>query len=295
MNSSIHKMLQHLIACLFVSFITISAQATGQEGDIITIEGTEWSLMGKPIDFDSVLYHRLLDILPKDRSYSTANWDGYKAYWSIRNDYLCLDRIEVEFYNAETRERRTANIPEADLQRVFGKYSKPQGIVASWFNRDIRATRGKMLYYVHDDYFRNLEYEQILTIKQGKITRRQSYHNKVVIEEGFDFNMVKGQEDIHRLFPLHTQYYPELAGSRRIVITISKVKLDAKGNLVDCSVSVSGKDGKIEGLAQEVKTLLKQTHPWKTLYINGEYVSTRYHESITFPYNLKEKSVNSAK
>ena len=86
----------------------------------------------------------------------------------------------------------------------------------------------------------------------------------------------------------------EAAKARGKVVGID-TPLDAKGNLVDCSVSVSGKDGKIEGLAQEVKTLLKQTHPWKTLYINGEYVSTRYHESIKFPYNLKEESVNSAK
>ena len=270
---------------------SLCTMATGQEGDVITIDGERWNLLGKPIDHDSVLYHRLLEVLPKDRSISTANWDGYRAYWSIRNDRLYLDRIEVEMYDKETKRLHTENLPEADMRKVFSKYYQQQQIVASWVNHDIRVAKGKTLYYVHSDYFRNLEYEQILTIKQGKVTLRKEYHNRVVVKEGFSLDNIN-QEEIRRRFPLHTQNYPELAGVGRLIISISKIQLDEKGNLLDCNVKVTHRymKGSIEGLAQEMKTMLKQIQPWKTLYINGEYVSTIYHESITFAYDLDSPS-----
>ena len=279
--------------CMFV--LAISALATGQSGDVITIDGEQWSLLGKPIDWDSLLYHHLKDVLPKDRSINTANWDGYTAYWSIRNDRLYLDRVEVEMYNKETKQSYAENLSEADMRKVFGKYYQQQEIVASWVNHDIRVAKGKTLYYVHSDYFRNLEHEQILTIKQGKVTQRKEYHNRVVVKDGFSFNNMKNG-DFRRRFPLHTQNYPELAGVGRLIISVSKIQLDEKGNLVDCNVKVRHRDmkGSIEGLAQEMKTLLKQVRPWKTLYINGEYVSTIYHESITFAYELDMKSVSAS-
>ena len=279
--------------CVFV--LAMNALATGQSGDVITIDGEQWGLLGKPIDRDSVLYHHLKDVLPQDRSINTANWDGYTAYWSIRNDRLYLDRIEVEMYNKETKQSHMENLPEADMRKVFGKYYQQHEIVASWVNHDIRVAKGKTLYYVHSDYFRNLEYEQILTIKQGKVTQRKKYHNRVVVADGFSFDNIN-QEEIRRHFPLHTQNYPELAGVGRLIISVSKIQLDEKGNLLDCNVKVTHRDmkGSIEGLAQEMKTLLKQIRPWKTLYINGEYVSTIYHESITFAYELDMKSVSAS-
>ena len=279
--------------CMFV--LAISALATGQSGDVITIDCEQWSLLGKPIDWDSLLYHHLKDVLPKDRSINTANWDGYTAYWSIRNDRLYLDRVEVEMYNKETKQSYAENLSEADMRKVFGKYYQQQEIVASWVNHDIRVAKGNTLYYVHADYFRNLEYEQILTIEQGKLTKRQAYHNRVVVADGFSFDNMKN-DDLRRRFPLHTQNYPELAGVGRLLISVSKIQLDEKGNLLDCNVKVTHRDmkGSIEGLAQEMKTLLKQVRPWKTLYINGEYVSTIYHESITFAYELDMKSVSAS-
>ena len=277
----------------------LCASATGQEGDVIMIDGERWNLLGKPIDHDSVLYHRLLEVLPKDRSISTANWDGYRGYWNIKDNRLCLDHIEIELYDKDTKRSHVENIPAADIRRVFGKYYQQKDIVATWFTAEIRAAKGNTLYYVHSGYYRNLEYEQLLTIKQGKVTQRKEYHNRVVVENGFSFDNIN-QEEIRRHFPLHTQNYPELAGVKRILITIGNIRLDARGNLVDCDVRVTplGQTNKkkenIQGLAQEMKTLLKKIRPWQTLYINGEYVSTIYHESITFAYELDMKSVSAS-
>lgn len=282
---------KRLFACAFLFVMALCASATGQEGDVIMIDGERWNLLGKPIDHDSVLYHRLLEVLPKDRSINTANWDGYRGYWSIKDNRLCLDHIEIELYDKDKKRSHVENIPEADMRRVFGKYYQQQDIVASWVNHDIRVAKGNTLYYVHSGYYRNLEYEQLLTIKQGKVTKRQAYHNRVVVKHGFSFDNMKNDE-LRRRFPLHTQDYPELVGVKRLLISISKIQLDAKGNLLDCNVKVTHRDmkGSIEGLAQEMKMQLKQIRPWQTLYINGEYVSTIYHESITFAYDLDSPS-----
>ena len=231
----------------------LCASATGQEGDVIMIDGERWNLLGKPIDHDSVLYHRLLEVLPKDRSINTANWDGYRGYWSIKDNRLCLDHIEIELYDKDKKRSHVENIPAADMRKVFGKYYQQKEIVATWFTAEIRAAKGNTLYYVHSGYYRNLEYEQLLTIKQGKVTNRQTYHNRVVVKDGFSFDN-KNREDLHRLFPP--------AAKRR----------------ADRSASRAG------------KTLLKQIRPWKTLYINGEYVSDHYHDSITFAYDLDSPS-----
>ena len=67
-----YKMKLRLIACIGAFVIAMSAMATGQSGDIITIDEEQWGLLGKPIGRDSVLYHRLLEVLPKDRSWTTA-------------------------------------------------------------------------------------------------------------------------------------------------------------------------------------------------------------------------------
>lgn len=274
-----------LVATIFVFVLAMNVWATGQEGDVITIDGERWTLMGKPIDRDSVLYRRLKEVLPKDREINTANWDGYKAYWSIRDNRLCLDRIEVERYNEVGMLSHVEIIPEDDMRKVFGKYYQQQEIVATWVNGTIRVAKGNVLYYVHSGFIRNLEHEQILTVEQGKVTKREAYHNHVVVKDGFSFDNMMIDE-FRRRFPLHTENYPELVGVKQLIITIGNVQLDEKGNLVDCNIKVTHRDGSIEGLAQEMKTLLKKIHPWKTLYINGEYVSTRYHESINFAYRL---------
>ena len=79
-----YGMMKRLIAGVLMFITAMGASATGQSGDMITIDGEQWNLLGKPIDWDSTLYKSLLKVLPEERSINTANWDGYTAYWSIR-------------------------------------------------------------------------------------------------------------------------------------------------------------------------------------------------------------------
>jgi len=91
---------------LFIQYLilVITVNATGQNGDIIYIDGIRWELLGRPICVDSLLYHDLKAVLPSERSISTANWDGFTAYWSIKKNVLYLDSVRSEHYDSDTKD-----------------------------------------------------------------------------------------------------------------------------------------------------------------------------------------------
>ena len=266
---------------LYLSFMVfaIGSFATGQEGDVVYINGESWVLLGKPIDDNAALHKALLDFLPEDRTTSTANWDGYTAYWSVRNHWLCLDSIKVEFMNWDTKEEYQKCIPAADLRRVFKFYYNNQHIVATWFSRrSIRAAKGNVVHYVHSGYERNTEYELIMTVNKGKVDIQNTYHNRVVVD-GFSFTSQPiEKEDMRRLFPLQINKYPELKGVPRIMLSFKDIRVDSSGNLIDCEVTAmvwnfeEKKMKNVESIAEDVKKMLMNIRPWKTLYIHGEYI-----------------------
>lgn len=281
--------MKRLAICIFALTLAISAFATGQDGDIVIIDGEEWSLLAKPIYADTLLSKGLKTALPKERTVITSNWSGYTAYWSIKNEKMCLDSITVM-----SSGNGTIRMPEADIRRVFKDYCDEDNIVATWITGDLRAARGKVLYYEHSGFERNQEYEQILKVNQGKVTGRQTFHNRVAVD-GFSLKGLEAQlrkkdrKEIRAIFPLHIENYPELADVKRIVFSVSNIKVDSLGNLLDCRVTAKiwqqDEPQEVERLAQEMKELLKNIRPWKTLFINGEYfVEERY--GFTFPYIL---------
>ena len=271
---------------LFVSFLFLAlfAHATGQSGDVIFIDGARWELLGKPIDLDATLYSDLKAVLPENRPIVTSNWDGYTAYWSIQQDQLCLDSVKCDNYDSETQKLRGVSIPSDTLLRVFKNYVDGDRIVAGWLTGEIRVASGKVVYYWHDAFERNYEEEMMLNIDKGIITGRKEYHNHVVDGFSFDkFNPVINKE-LREMFPLHIERYPELANEERIVFRVKQARVDANGNLVECEVKVL-KPNDNPLLAAEITESLKAYHPWRVLFINGEY-STKGIEGWTFSYPL---------
>ena len=257
---------------LFVSFLFLAlfAHATGQSGDVIFIDGARWELLGKPIDLDTALYHDLKAVLPEDRPIVTSNWDGYTAYWSIQRDMLCLDSIRCEYYDAKIRDMKGKSIPSKTLLGVFKNYVVGDRIVASWLTREIRVATGKVVYYWHDAFERNYEEEMMLSIDKGKLAGRKEYHN--FIAEGFSFDKFNpnSSDEMREMFPLHIERYPELTNEERIVFKIKQARVDSEGNLVECEVKVL-KPNDNPLLAAEIAESLKAYHPWRVLFINGEY------------------------
>ena len=48
-------MRKHLISIVLL-FVALAAFATGQEGDIVYIDGKMWIILDKPIEYDSVYF-----------------------------------------------------------------------------------------------------------------------------------------------------------------------------------------------------------------------------------------------
>ena len=271
---------------LFVSFLFLAlvAHATGQTGDVIFIDGARWVLLGKPIDLDAALYHDLKAVLPEDRPIETSNWDGYTGYWSIQQDVLYLDSVRCEYYDTEIQGMKGESVPSVVLLNVFKDYVDGDRIVASWLTGEIRVASGKVIYYWHDAFERNYEEEMMLSIDKGKVTGRKEYHNHVVDGFSFDKFNLANNEELREMFPLHIERYPELTNEERIVFGIQRARVDAQGNLVECEVKViRPNDNPI--LAAEITESLKAYHPWRVLFINGEY-STKGIEGWSFSYPL---------
>ena len=271
--------------------IAICSLATGQDSEVIYIDGEKWQLLGRPINRDTALVRRLIDVLPEKRIKSTANWDGFTACWSINSDeMLCLDSIQVWI---DSREESHVCLSAEDMHKVFNEYYDNGVIIASWYNGDIRVARGRRLYYEHMGYFRYYEQEQVFKVKDGRITNRETYQNKVVVD-GFtldglkvvkhgnvlaflktDYSTQPKQQLVKAIIPINVEDLPR---DGRIVLNVNKIQVDSIGHLVNCEVYVSFRakgeslDDDIKArLAQEIKTQLMQIYPWKVLYIQGKY------------------------
>lgn len=276
--------MKRLFICLYALAIAISTWATGQQGDVIFIDGEKWNLLGEPIEADSALHFQLHDVLPEGRDLCTANWKGYTAYWSIRHECLILDSINVSVNGSLQR------LPDSVINKVFQRYyfkvpgegSCDESIIATWLTRDIRVGKGNKLYYEHMGYRRDLEQEQILTIDEGRVTDKKVYHNRVAVE-GFSVNQMNKVEDFKQLINFPDENYPELAG-KKVQFSVSKIQIDTLGNLIDCTVKAYTKDEALsDRLAQDMKAELMGIRPWKLLFIRGEYVPDSKSFSFRYP------------
>jgi len=264
------------------------AFATGQSGDIIYINGEEWHLLGKPIDDKEKLSKNLAEALPKNVLVITSNWSRYTAYWSVANERLQLDSIICQLYNEEAREAYTHRIPINDMQRIFKKYYEGSTIVASWLSGNIRAAKGDVLLYEHMGFRRNHEYEQILTIKNGRLTKQQSFRNHIV-SKGF---IPDSLPDPKKIFKLDIESDPDFAELDKVFFHVDHVRLDSLGNMLDCNVKAEMWNDRykliIKKYCEKVKTILLKMHPWQTYFINGEYV-LKYKHGFGFMYRLRDK------
>ena len=277
--------MKRLFIFITLTLMSLTMYATGQEGDIIYIDGEQWELLGKPIYADSILSSELENALPKDRGINTANWAGYTAYWSIQQERLCLDSIRYVIYES-AQKSRTECLPSKTLRRIFKKYVSRKRIVATWFNKEIRVAKGKQLYYVHEGYTRNYEHERVISIEQGKVCGTKDYQNYVVDGFSFDKYRPNNKAELREKFPLHIEQYPELADVKRILFNIKRARVDAQGNLVECEVKVLRPNDNPR-LAAEMAEVMKAYRPWRVMFINGEYRAYGI-EGYTIPYNLNE-------
>lgn len=87
-----------MMTAILFFLIPWEGKATGLSGDVIYLQGEEWVLLDKPINRDSILFHRLMEFLPDNHCITTANWGrlyrllGSAAISSVSASFgsLCL-------------------------------------------------------------------------------------------------------------------------------------------------------------------------------------------------------------
>ena len=261
--------------------VVLPVKATGQWGDIIRLEGKEWVLLVKPIESDTMLGNRVRAFLPDNISYSTGNYSCYTASWEIRNGYLCLRQIEADVYDEASNKGSTLVYEGKDLQSLFPSYYKDGEIQARWFSGELRAGKGNLVRYVHDGFDRNMETEQVLTVRNGKVLKTETYHNY----RRPGLNLKKAQKEIACRFPW--KRFPEYRGEQ-IIFVIGDFQMTDDGHFVDCDVhffflrsSRKTIEDRNHPLALAFKETLKSIYPWEVLFINGKY--TMEYRSFTMP------------
>lgn len=256
-------LMKKFIVFLLLQISVLPTMATGQLGDVIYLDGESWNLLWEPINSDSTVYARLKAFLPERRDWSTANGDGYTAFWEIKNGYLCLKQIEIEILGSIQTYDTEA------LKKPFAPYYKKKEIRASWFSGEVRAGCGKHIRYVHDGFDRNLETEQVLTIQNGKVIKAVTYHNY----QTPGLNIKKASKIISRRFPWWK--FPEYRGEK-IACIICNTEMSEDGHFLDCYIShigLSSSYKQIEdkvSLIRAIKETLRSIYPWETIVANGK-------------------------
>lgn len=287
--------MKKMVLCILLWLAVLPLKATGQSGDVIRLGGEEWVLMAKPIDYDSLLCRRMGDLLPENVSRSTGNYSGYTASWEVRDGYLCLQRVEADVYDEVSKKESIRVYEVKDLQPIFAAYCRVGTIQARWFSGELRAGKGDVVRYVHDGFDRNMETEQVLTVRNGKVMETQTYHN--YRRDGL--NLTKAYGEIVRRFPW--ERFPEYRGER-FLFSLSDFQTTEDGHFIDCDVRfiylrTSRKmiNGGNHSLALALKETLKSIYPWEVLFINGKYTGEYRNFTMTLQEDIMHDKDDSAK
>lgn len=262
-----------LVLVLQASF----ALATGQRTDIIYINGEKWGLFALPLEEDPLVQEKLKTILPKDRSIATNNWVGYTACWTLHEDVLYLQQIQIPMYDKQTKRSYTEYLMLDTLKEIFPSYATKFGIEARWFNRQVRAGRGNIIRYEHDGFNRNMEQEYILSFENGKLTNKRLYDNKVLLKN----NMSELENSVFNAF-LPTMSKDNTIGNNYRHVQMNKNEFTQDGYLNDCELYFTYKKKGSDELHVikdqqneyiiELKQILKKQFVQNRYYINGQYI-----------------------
>lgn len=234
------------------------ARATGQIPDIIVVAGDTMPLFSNPLDsyFDEE-HPRPADMYGMG---STACWRAYQAYWEIRSDSLFLTAI-----------RLGENGDSSDfypLAKVFGDRATPRGVFAYWVGEKIRCVRGKMLYYVHMGYASVFEYEDIYTVKAGRVVRKRVYDNSCTFLPcvyDVDHGLPAGGSLLERYASSKINYSRLRDTDKCHLAEVEVERVNARGRIVRAKVL-----GTSRRQERAVLRAVKKIPCYGVLYVNGK-------------------------
>ncbi|MBQ6958285.1 MAG: hypothetical protein IJP77_06975 [Bacteroidales bacterium] len=253
------KQIALLLLTLIVSFPSL---ATEQEPERLVLNGKEYGMQYLPLyDLDTLLQHQIEKRIEVDpahiRVMSTGLWRGYVGYWSIQDDYLYLDSLQVCIDVTDNHEIVYRYYGYEDLNDLLSAYCHDGRIRADWVSRDsVRVCdyRSERLLYAHLGFSSRFSKELFCSFRKG-LLYTLSYKNHL-FHEGVPFDMEQ-RTTLSASFPY--DQFPELKGRGYISIYVRDIQVDENGRIVDCRLSIGGTA--LKGLGNE-ESLAEQIVNW---------------------------------
>lgn len=156
-----------------VLFTPLTVFATAQQPDVLIYKNERRSLFANPLES---FYKREKDrprFFVEPGVWSTGNWRGYVATWTIEDSVLYLVEIDAWF----CRGRDLDKCEKVELKNLFGNRFRDGRVKADWFSGELRVPDGKQLRYVHMGYGSVYEREIVLTVEGGKVVGEKTVDN----------------------------------------------------------------------------------------------------------------------
>ena len=260
-------MKQRLLLCLGLVLLALQGFATGQEADVIYVDGVRYELLARPIAQNEVLFQQLRQLTVAERGWITSNWEGIRGYWSIANERLRLDSVgylskKGDAYVVFDRHR---------FKRVFKAYRKHGHVVATWVSGTLRYGRGNLVRYVHDGFDRNYTHETVAEVVNGNVTKQKTFHNEKLA--GVSFTDICNPDSIEKYIPLAD--IPELEG-RGVMLNVQLFPSHWGQMANSCKVEIMRMQPDSLSLSAQkrlkeiVASSLLSVYPWEQYCINGE-------------------------
>lgn len=150
------------IALLAFGLIPAAVMATAQIPDAIRLDDEVSGLHSEPLN--AMIFRLGTDWLKREDALGScsANWRGYRAFWTIQDNKLLLERVVVDACAEKPR--------EVSISTLFPGKSAP--VAADWYTGVLTIPRGKQTQYVHMGYQSKYERYVILVVKKGLIVSR---------------------------------------------------------------------------------------------------------------------------
>ena len=155
--------------------VIIPVFGTEQEPERLVLNGKEYGMQYCPLfDLDTLIYQAIekrIEVDPEHiRVMSTGLWRGYVGYWSIQDDDLYLDSVQVCIDVTDTHEKVYRYYGYEDLKDILSAYCRDGRIRADWVTRDsvrVNDYRSERLLYAHIGFSSRFSKELFCSFRNG--------------------------------------------------------------------------------------------------------------------------------
>lgn len=194
------KLLYIAILALALLVQPMKIWASGEIGDSIWIDGRRYELLLSPFEVCPVKD----SVIPSNVATSPYDWDGYEAFWSLRDGELYLDSIHYCTYDLFVKEGNCVILltisPNLMELPELAPWRTDAGIRADWVSGVLRVVSGKTVLYYNIGFYRFHEEETYYAIDEGRLVAQERVTYSKSMTEG---EMNEKMKDVcDRLFSL---------------------------------------------------------------------------------------------